>query len=73
MTKSAYVWREQTNGDTETVSIKKLGKDEYRGEELNYQMGEVSYQDNVFVHKRVGTGFMSKENLDELFGKCVDA
>ena len=73
MTKSAYVWREQANGDMETVPIIKLGKDEYREEELNYQMGEVSYQDNVFVHKRVGTGFMPKENLDELFGKCVDA
>lgn len=73
MTKSAYVWREQANGDTVTVPIIKLTKDDYREDELNYQIGEVCYKDNVFVHKRVEVGFMSKAYLEELFSKCVDA
>lgn len=73
MTKSAYVWREQANGDTVTVPIIELGKDEYREEELNYQIGKICYKDNVFVHKRVEAGFMPKEYLDELFRKCLDA
>ena len=68
MTKSAYVWR-----DTVSVPIIELGKDEYREEELNYQIGEVCYQDNVFVHKRVGTGFMPREYLEEMFSKCIGA
>lgn len=73
MTKSAYVWRKQANGDTVTVPIIELGKDEYREEELNYQIGKIFYKDNVFVHKRVEAGFMPKEYLDELFRKCLDA
>lgn len=40
------------------VSVANLNKDEFSENELNYQLGEVIYDDNLFVHKRVETGFM---------------
>ena len=67
MTKSAYVWRDQDDGDSIAVPIVNLNKDEFSEDELNYQLGEVVYEDNLFVHKRVETGFMPKEYLEELF------
>ncbi|MCM1170315.1 MAG: HNH endonuclease [Bacteroides sp.] len=71
MSKSAYVWKIQPDGDSTCVPIAMLKKDEYREDELNYQLGEVIYQDGLFVHKRVVTGFMPKTYLEELFEKEV--
>lgn len=70
MTKSAYVWRSQ--GDEHSpVPIANLNKDEFSEDELYYQLGEVIYSDNLFIHKRVETGFMPKEYLEELFDECI--
>lgn len=71
MTKSAYVWRDQDDGDSIAVPITNLNKDKFSEDELNYQLGEVVYEDNLFVHKRVKTGFMPKEYLEELFDECI--
>lgn len=71
MTKSAYVWRDRDDGDSIAVPIANLNKDEFSEDELNYQLGEVIYDDNLFVHKRVETGFMPKEYLEELFDECI--
>ena len=71
MTKSAYVWRSQDDGDSMPVPIANLNKDEFSEDELNYQLGEVIYEDNLFIHKRVETGFMPKEYLEELFDECI--
>ena len=71
MTKSAYVWRDQDDGDSIAVPITNLSKDEFSEDELNYQLGEVVYEDNLFVHKRVETGFMPKEYLEEIFDECI--
>ena len=46
MTKSAYVWRDQDDGDSIAVPITNLSKDEFSEDELNYQLGEVVYEDN---------------------------
>lgn len=70
MTKSAYVWRAQDDGDSIAIPIANLNKDEFSEDELNYQLGEVVYEDNLFVHKRV-TGFMPKEYLEELFDEYI--
>lgn len=67
MTKSAYVWRSQDDGDWIAVPIANLNKGEVSEDELKYQLGEIVYKDNLFVHKRVETGFMPKEYLEELF------
>ena len=71
MTKSAYVWRDQDDGDSIAVPITNLSKDEFSEDELNYQLGEVVYEDNLFVHKRVETGFMPEEYLEEIFDECI--
>ncbi len=71
MTKSAYVWRDQDDGDSIAVPIANLNEDKFSEDELNYQLGEVVYEDNLFVHKRVKTGFMPKEYLEELFDECI--
>ena len=49
------------------MPIANLNKDEFSESELDYQLGVVVYEDNLFVHKRVETGFMPKEYLEELF------
>ena len=71
MTKSAYVWRSQDDGESMPVPIANLNKDEFSEDELHYQLGEVVYEDGLFVHKRVETGFMPKEYLEELFDECI--
>ena len=69
MTKSAYVWRRQDDGDWIAVPIANLNKGEVSEDELDYQLGEIVYKDNLFVHKRVETDFMPKEYLEEIFAK----
>ena len=49
------------------IPIANLNKDEFSESELDYQLGVDVYEDNLFVHKRVETGFMHKEYLEELF------
>lgn len=71
MSKSGYVWRTQENGDSITMPIATLEKNDYSEYDLNYQLGEVIYEENQFIHKRVGTGFMPKEYLEELFDECI--
>ena len=71
MTKSAYVWQSQEDGDSMPIPIVNLNKDEFSESELDYQLGVVVYEDNLFVHKRVETGFMPKEYLEELFDECI--
>jgi len=67
MSKSAYVWHE----DSTPVPIANLNKDELNEDELNYQLGEVIYEDGLFIHKRGETGFMPKEYLEKLFDERV--
>lgn len=67
MSKSGYVWSEQSNGDITTVPISTFDKYELSEDEIDYQLGEVIYEENQFIHKRVETGFMPKEYLEELF------
>ena len=58
MTKSAYVWQSQEDGDSMPIPIANLNKDEFSESELDYQLGVVVYEE---------TGFMPKEYLEELF------
>lgn len=71
MSKSAYVWRNREDGETILVPIASLSKDEFNEDELNFQLGEVIYEDDLFIHKRVETGFMPKAYLEMIFDECV--
>lgn len=67
MSRAAYVWKKQADGDYKPVSITQLGPDEYDINKLPYSLTEVTYEQNLFVHKRIETGFMPKEYLEEVF------
>ena len=53
MSKSGYVWRTQENGDSITVPIATLEKNDYSEDELDYQLGEVIYEENQFIQKEL--------------------
>lgn len=72
MTKSAYVWRKQEDGDFVPVLIDNLRPNEFNEEEINYQLAEIIYENDLFIHKRVETGFMPKEYLEDIFNECIE-
>lgn len=57
----------QADGDSKPVPITQLGPDEYDINELSCSLTEVTYEQNLFVHKRIETEFMPKEYLEEVF------
>lgn len=62
-----YGKNKRTAGDSNPVPITQLGPDEYDINELSCSLTEVTYEQNLFVHKRIETGFMPKEYLEEVF------
>ncbi len=71
MSRAAYVWKEQADGDYKPVPITQLGPDEYDKDDLPCSLTKVSFEQNLFVHKRIETGFMPKEYLEEIFTKEI--
>lgn len=71
MSKSAYVWRSYDDENSVLVPVANLNRNEISEDEINFQLGEVIYKDNLFIHKRVEIGFMPKEYLEELFDECI--
>lgn len=71
MSRAAYVWKEQADGDSKPVSITQLGLDEYDKDGLPCSLTKVTYEQNLFIHKRIETGFMPKEYLEEIFLDCI--
>ncbi|WP_208326835.1 HNH endonuclease signature motif containing protein [Flavobacterium sp. 270] len=70
MTKSAYVWREQENGDHISVPISELS-DKNSIEDLPHSLNEVTYEDGLFVHSKMDFGFHPTEELEEIFTKLT--
>lgn len=69
MSRAAYVWKEQADGDSKPVSITQLGLDEYDKDDLPCSLTEVTYEQNLFVHERIEPGFHPNEYLEEIFTK----
>ena len=69
MSRAAYVWKEQADGDSKPVSITQLGPDEYDKDDLPCSLTEVTYEQNLFVHERIEHGFHPNEYLEEIFTK----
>lgn len=69
MSRAAYVWKEQADGDYNPVSITQLGPDEYDKDDLPCSLTEVTYEQNLFVHERIEPGFHPNEYLEEIFTK----
>lgn len=67
-TKSAYIYKEQEDGDYVPIPITELSKEDYNEDNLSYALTEVIYKDSLFIHGK-DFGFFPKEYLEELFTK----
>ena len=71
MSRATYVWKGQVNGDSKPVSVTQLKPDEYDKNDLPCSLTEVTYEQKLFVHKRIETGFHSNEYLEEIFNQRI--
>lgn len=71
MSRATYVWKGQVNGDSKPVSVTQLKPDEYDKNDLPCSLTEVTYEQKLFVHKRIETGFPSNEYLEEIFNQRI--
>jgi hypothetical protein len=67
LTKAAYVYQEGNDGEWKPVPLAKLSE-RISDQELPHSLSEVIYEDGLFVHEKMETGFHHpKEELEELF------
>jgi hypothetical protein len=70
LTKSAYVWRMQENGESIPIPIAQL-QDKVVDKELPRALTAITYEDGLFVHEKVELGFHPTTELEELFVHCT--
>lgn len=70
MTKSAYIWSEQEDGEYIPVPIDESTKADFL-KNLPHSLVEITYQDNLFVHRKIELGFHPIEELEELFDNYI--
>ena len=68
LTRSAYIWKEQADGEYLPVSINNLSE-EVSSENLPHSLTIVTYEDSLFVHEKVEHGFHPTEELEEIFNE----
>lgn len=66
MTKANYVYRELKDGEWQPISLAQLSE-KISDKDLPHSLAEVTYEDGLFVHGRVETGFHPTEELEEIF------
>ncbi|WP_200801718.1 HNH endonuclease signature motif containing protein [Flavobacterium sp. CF108] len=66
MTKAAYVWIEDKDGEHVPVPIDELTEED-SVEDLPHSLTEVTYEDGLFVHAKMELGFHPIEELEELY------
>ena len=71
MTKAAYEWREQKDGEYIPVAITELSEKVFY-EDLPHSLTEITFEDNLFVHEKMESGFHPKEELEELFNNYTE-
>lgn len=70
LTKAAYVYREQESGEWKPVPIAELS-DKESIKDLPHSLAEITYEDGLFVHGKVESGFHPTTELEELFENCI--
>ena len=70
LTKAAYVYREQKDGEWQPVPVAKL-PEKVSDKDLPHSLAEVTYEDGLFIHGKVESGFHPTEELEELFDDCI--
>lgn len=66
MTKAAYVYREQKDGEWKPTPLAEL-QEKISAKDLPHSLAEVTYEDGLFVHGRAESGFHPTEELEEIF------
>jgi hypothetical protein len=66
LTKAAYVYREQKDGEWQPIPVAELSE-KVSDKDLPHSLAEVTYEDGLFVHGRAESGFHPTEELEELF------
>ena len=66
MTRAAYLYCEQEDGEWRPVPVAEL-LEKVSNKDLPYSLEEIIYEDGLFVHGRAETGFHPTEDLLELF------
>ena len=70
LTKAAYVYREQKDGEWQPVSVAEL-PEKVSDKDLPRSLAEVTYEDGLFVHGKAESGFHPTEELEELFDDYI--
>lgn len=68
LTKAAYVWKEETDGEFRPISISNLSEEE-SPKDLPHSLTVVTYEDSLFVHEKVELGFHPTEELEKIFNE----
>lgn len=68
LTKAAYIWKEEADGELKPVSISNLSKEEFL-KDLPHSLTVVNYEDSLFVHEKVELGLHPTEELEEIFNE----
>lgn len=66
LTKADYVYREQKDGEWQPVPLDEL-PEKVSDKELPHSLTEVTYENGLFIHGKVETGFHPTEELEEIF------
>jgi hypothetical protein len=70
LTKAAYVYREQKDGEWQPVPVAEL-QEKISNIDLPHSLAEVTYEDGLFVHGKAQFGFHPTEELEELFDDYI--
>lgn len=71
LTKAAYVYREQKDGEWEPVPVSQLSETVYDAD-LPHSLAKITYKDGLFVHGKIETGFHQKEELEKIFDEYTN-
>lgn len=66
LTKSAYVWRENENGEHLPTPVIQLSN-KVSDEDLPHSLTQITYEDDLFIHEKIELGFHPTYELEEIF------
>jgi hypothetical protein len=70
MSEAGYVWEQQENGEYITVP-RNISSPSDNYDNLPAALTKITYENDLFVHSRIGTGFQPKEELEKIFINCT--
>ena len=70
LTKAGYVYQKNNDDDLIPVPIAEL-TERISDKDLSHSLAEITFEDGLFVHGKVETGFHPTEELEELFEKYI--